>query len=183
MRTLTITIALNLWGEVHISNFTWDRLSTSYPPHDRVFAVGLFYKYHTVCQPVLQYTRSYSRSISWRYHHCDNKNTDWEYHFTFSALGEKASTFLFHDQKKRQTSLSVIRYPVLTQLIESHVSNHNDIVYNNANKPLKFEDVPSLEKYHSIIFSNVNAQVSEHCIASDSVSSVTDTPPVHCQLQ
>ena len=90
-----------------------------------------------------------------------------EYHFTFTTLEEKDSTFLFRDQKKSQISLSVIRYPILTQLIESHVSNHNDIVYNNANKPLKFEDVPSLEKYHSIIFSKVNTQVSDHCIAFD----------------
>ena len=98
-------------------------------------------------------------------------------------MGEKDSTFLFHDQKKSQTSLSVIRYKILTQLVEGHVSNHNDIFYNNANKPLKFEDVSALEKYHFIIFSNVKTQVSEHYIASDSMSSVTDTPLVHFQLQ
>ena len=103
------------------------------------------------------------QSSGWYYHCCgsDNKDQDLEYHFTFSTLGENDSTFLFHDPKKSPTSLSILRYPILTQLIESHVTKPNDIVYNNANQPLKFEDVLSLEKYHSIIFSKVNAMEYE----------------------
>ena len=85
------------------------------------------------------------RPSGWYYCHGTDNNTDCEYLFTFSTLGQNDRTFLFHDQKKHQTSISVIRYPILTQLIESHVCKPNDIVYNNSNQPLTFEDVPSLE--------------------------------------
>ena len=85
--------------------------------------------------------------------------------------------FLVHYPNKCPTSLSIMRYRILTELIESHVSLPDDIIYNNVNKPFQFKDISSLQKYHDIIYSEVNVSFQDQKLEKDSLAYGTDTPP------
>ena len=92
-------------------------------------------------------------------------------------LGKKDIAFLVHYPNKRHSSLSIMRYCILTELIESHVSLPDDIIYNNVNKPLQFKDISSLQKYHDFIFSEVNVSFQDQKLKKESLAYGTDTPP------
>ena len=96
---------------------------------------------------------------------------------TFAMLGKKDMAFLVHHEDKSFTSLSIMRYCILTELIESHVSLPDDIIYNNVNKPLQFKDISSLQKYHDIIYSEVNVSFQDQKLEKDSLAYGADTPP------
>ena len=96
---------------------------------------------------------------------------------TFTMLGKKDIAFLVHYPNKCLTSLSIMRYRILTELIESHVSLTDNTIYNNVNKPLQFKDISSLQKYHDIIYSEVNVSFQEQKLEKDSLVYGTDTPP------
>ena len=97
--------------------------------------------------------------------------------------GKKDMTILVHNEDKSFTSLSIMRYRILTELIESHVSLPDDIIYNNGNESLQFKDLTSLQKYHDFIYSEVNVFFQDQKFQKESMAYPTDTPPVHCQLQ
>ena len=70
-----------------------------------------------------------------------------------------------------------MRYHILTELIESHVSLPDDIIYNNVNKPLQFKDISYLRKYHDIIYSEVNVSFQDQKLEKDYLAYGTDTSP------
>ena len=70
-----------------------------------------------------------------------------------------------------------MRYCILTELIESHVSLPDDIIYNNVNKPLQFKDISSLQKYYDFIYSKVNVSFQDQKLEKDSLAYGTDTHP------
>ena len=96
---------------------------------------------------------------------------------TFTMLGKKDIAFLVYYPNKRHSSLSIMRYRILTELIESHASLPDDIIYNNVNKPLQFKDLSSLQKYHDFIYSEVNVSFQDQKLEKDSLACRTDTPP------
>ena len=90
---------------------------------------------------------------------------------------KKDITFTLHYPNKGHTSLSIMRYRILTELIESHVSLPDDIIYNNVNKSLQFQDLTSLRKYHDFIYSEVNVSFQDQKFEKESLAYPTDTPP------
>ena len=70
-----------------------------------------------------------------------------------------------------------MRYFILTELIESHVSLPDDIIYNNVNKSLQFQDLTSVRKYHNFIYSEVNVSFQDQNVEKESLAYPTDTPP------
>ena len=70
-----------------------------------------------------------------------------------------------------------MRYRILTELIESHVSLPDDIIYNNVKKLLQFKDISSLQKYYDFIYSKVNVSFQDQKLEKDSLAYGTDTPP------
>ena len=70
-----------------------------------------------------------------------------------------------------------MRYFILTELIESHVSLPDDILYNNINKALQFKDLTSLQKYHDFIYSEVNVSFQDQKFQKQYMAYPTDTAP------
>ena len=102
---------------------------------------------------------------------------------TFTTLKKKDTSFLLHYPNKGHTSLSIMRYRILTELIESHVSLPDDIIYNNVNKSLQFKDLTSLQKYHDFIYSEVNVSFQDQSFRRNLWHIQLIHPSVHCQLQ
>ena len=70
-----------------------------------------------------------------------------------------------------------MRYCILTELIESHVGLPDDIIYNNVNKSLQFQDIPSLQQYYDFIYSEVNVSFQDQKLEKVSLEYGTDAPP------
>ena len=95
----------------------------------------------------------------------------------FTMFGEENRTILVHNEDKHISSLSIMRYRILTELIEIQVSLPDDIIYNNVNQPLQFKDISSLEEYHGVIYSEVNNSFQDQKLEKHNLTYGTDTPP------
>ena len=91
-----------------------------------------------------------------------DNDPQYRYEYGFTTSGAKDSTFIFEDEKKNQTSITIIRYPFFNQLLGCYLLNEDHLRYRSQTYPLEFSNFKSLQRFHGAIASAMLIKYGKH---------------------